>query len=353
MIKLLLRLFAALSLVVVPTAALAQTSGGFSGGAVLTAAGLNAAFSAKQDYPLGAFTGTSSSSNCLAVGRAGTTNPALQVDCSTASSATGVKIKAAAAAGGVAISVNSSGSNEPLTIDAKGTGTITLGGTSSGAVSIPRPTTLTGATSTAALTANGANNSAGYAALFAGQYTGAGGANTIIVADANNTTGASIALYGDGVTTPNKFIKANGGHLKVVNSGYSVNIVDLTDGGVLTASGGLLAIGQSGVGYSTGAGGTVTQGTSRTTGVTLNKVSGQITLFSAAGSATPFTFVVTNSSVAATDTVSIGVNKAATDHYRCFAEPGAGSFDVTCTDETGTTTETPTINYNVVKGSSS
>lgn len=75
---------------------------------------------------------TSSSANALAVGRQGTTSPALNVDASTASSATGLNIKAAAAAGGVAVSAISSGTNENLTIDAKGSGTITLAGTSTG-----------------------------------------------------------------------------------------------------------------------------------------------------------------------------------------------------------------------------
>lgn len=75
---------------------------------------------------------TSNNANALAVGANGTTNPVLQVDDSTASVATGLKIKGAAAAGGLALSVISSGSNENLSIDAKGTGTITFGGTSSG-----------------------------------------------------------------------------------------------------------------------------------------------------------------------------------------------------------------------------
>lgn len=81
---------------------------------------------------------TSASANALAVGLAGSTNPAFQVDASTASSATGVKVKSAAAAGGLALSVISSGTNEALTIDAKGSGTITLGGTSTGAVIVGR-----------------------------------------------------------------------------------------------------------------------------------------------------------------------------------------------------------------------
>lgn len=75
---------------------------------------------------------TSTSANALAVGPSGTTNPTLQVDASTASAATGLKVKSAAAAAGLALSVVSSGTNEALTIDAKGSGTITLAGTSTG-----------------------------------------------------------------------------------------------------------------------------------------------------------------------------------------------------------------------------
>jgi hypothetical protein len=68
----------------------------------------------------------------FSVGSSGTVNPALQVDTSAASSATGVKIKSAATAGGVAVSAISPGTNENLTIDAKGSGTITLGSISNG-----------------------------------------------------------------------------------------------------------------------------------------------------------------------------------------------------------------------------
>lgn len=71
---------------------------------------------------------TSTSANALAVGPAGTTNPAFNVDASTASAATGINVKAAAAGAGVAESVLSSGTNESLTIDAKGTDSITLNG---------------------------------------------------------------------------------------------------------------------------------------------------------------------------------------------------------------------------------
>lgn len=84
--------------------------------------------------------GTVSNANALTVGRQGSTNPAFNVDTATASSATGIKVTAAAAAGGVAVAATSSGTNESVTIDAKGTGTITLNGTATGAVLLPSGT---------------------------------------------------------------------------------------------------------------------------------------------------------------------------------------------------------------------
>jgi hypothetical protein len=81
---------------------------------------------------------TVASSNALAVGPAGTTNPSFNVDTSTASAATGLNVKSAAAAGGLALTVTSSGTNESLTIDAKGSGSISLNSAvaSTGAVAI-------------------------------------------------------------------------------------------------------------------------------------------------------------------------------------------------------------------------
>jgi hypothetical protein len=114
----------------------------------------------------------------------------------------------------------------------------------------------------------------------------------------------------------------------------------------LLASTGLL-------GYTTGAGGTVTQLTSRTTAVSLNKTTGAITLFSAAGSATPATFTVNNSTVAATDTVQV-VQKSGTDLYDLkVTAVRNGSFDITFNTTGGTTTEQPVFNFTVLKGATS
>lgn len=68
---------------------------------------------------------TSTSANALAVGAGGTTNPAINVDASTGSSATGLNIKSAASGSGIALSALG-GTNEPITINTKGTGAITF-----------------------------------------------------------------------------------------------------------------------------------------------------------------------------------------------------------------------------------
>ena len=118
----------------------------------------------------------------------------------------------------------------------------------------------------------------------------------------------------------------------------------------LTATGTIVSTGTAGVGYATGAGGTVTQATSRTTGVTLNKTTGAITLVSAAGSATAATFTVTNSTVAATDVIILN-QKSGTDLYDLMVTAVAlGSFNITFRTTGGSTTETPVFNFAVIKG---
>ncbi|TIN83093.1 hypothetical protein [Mesorhizobium sp.] len=115
--------------------------------------------------------------------------------------------------------------------------------------------------------------------------------------------------------------------------------------------GAVLSSGGGGVGYTTGAGGAVTQATSRTTGVTLNKTSGAITMFTAAGSATPASFTVTNSTVAATDTIILNIKSGASNTYFYFVTAvAAGSFVITFWTTGGTTSDTPVINFNVIKG---
>jgi hypothetical protein len=127
-------------------------------------------------------------------------------------------------------------------------------------------------------------------------------------------------------------------------------VLGAATGTSLTVTGAVVSTGTTGVGYASGAGGTVAQSSSRTTGVTLNKTTGAITLVSAAGSATAATFTVTNSTVAATDVIILN-QKSGTDLYDLMVTAVAtGSFNITFRTTGGTTTETPTFNFAVIKG---
>ena len=79
---------------------------------------------------------TNASTGALAVGANGATNPVFLIDTNTASVATGVKITGAATGTAVAVVAIGSGTDESLTLNAKAAGTISIGGVSTGRVSL-------------------------------------------------------------------------------------------------------------------------------------------------------------------------------------------------------------------------
>lgn len=101
----------------------------------------------------GATTITTTSAAGLTVGRQGATAPVLKIDASAATVATGLSIAGAAAASGVAVAAISSGTDESLTIDAKGSGTVSLNVTGTGNIVLGRAATGVSASLTGALTA--------------------------------------------------------------------------------------------------------------------------------------------------------------------------------------------------------
>jgi hypothetical protein len=117
----------------------------------------------------------------------------------------------------------------------------------------------------------------------------------------------------------------------------------------IDSSGNVLVTSVGGLGYGTGSGGAVTQLTSRTTGVTLNKTNGTITMFSAAGSATAATFTVTNSTVAATDVIHLSQKSGTNLYVLLVTAVAAGSFNVTFYTTGGTATDAPVFNFAVIK----
>jgi hypothetical protein len=117
----------------------------------------------------------------------------------------------------------------------------------------------------------------------------------------------------------------------------------------IDASGNVLVTGAGGLGYGTGSGGAVTQITSRTTGVTLNKTNGAITLFTATGALSATTFTVTNSTVAATDVIHV-CQKSGTNLYSILVTAvAAGSFNITFYTTGGVASDAPVFNFAVIK----
>ena len=87
---------------------------------------------------------TSADADGFTVGANGATNPVLKVDTSTASVATGVSITGAATGTAVAIAAIGSATDESLSVNAKAAGTIAIGNTSTGLVSIATASSSSG-----------------------------------------------------------------------------------------------------------------------------------------------------------------------------------------------------------------
>jgi len=112
------------------------------------------------------------------------------------------------------------------------------------------------------------------------------------------------------------------------------------------------------IGYSSAAQGTVTQATSKSTGVTLNKSAGQITMNNAALAAgAAVSFVLTNSTISANDTIIVNVASNTTGSlagaYTTYVSYlAAGSALITLRNLTAATSysEAVVINYAIIHG---
>jgi hypothetical protein len=126
----------------------------------------------------------------------------------------------------------------------------------------------------------------------------------------------------------------------------------------IDTSGNVLVTSAAGLGYGTGAGGTVTQATNKATAVTLNKPTGQITTSNAALAAnTTVGFNVNNSLVTTSDTVLItlaGPSVANVNAYNIWCAAYSGIFAIFVRNVTGgSLSEAIAINFTVIKGATS
>lgn len=201
------------------------------------------------------------------------------------------------------------------------------GGTFTGAVSVPAAATGAQAPQVQEVVKKAGDTLTGVLGVVAGTAAAPGIA---VSGDANT------GIYSPGAD-----------QLAVATGGVLALSVEAT-GGVLARSGGM--------GYGTGAGGTVTQGTSKTTAVTLNKPSGRITMHNAALAAgASVVFVVNNTAVTQYDVVVLnGIWTAVNPtSYRIEIDriTSSGTFHVRVTNiSAGSLSEALAINFAVIKG---
>ena len=114
------------------------------------------------------------------------------------------------------------------------------------------------------------------------------------------------------------------------------------------------------IGYSSAAQGTVTQATDKSTGVTLNKSAGRITMKNAAlAGATAVSFILTNSLISANDVIIVNVGSNTTGSalgaYTTYVSYlAAGSCLITLRNLTAATSysEAVIINFAIIHGAS-
>lgn len=156
-----------------------------------------------------------------------------------------------------------------------------------------------------------------------------------------------------GLTTTNGGnLRLSGNTLSSTNTNGNINLTPNGTGQVLTTAP---------LGYGTGAGGTVTQLTSRTTGVTLDKITGEIVLF--AGSIAGHEadeFTLTNSLIGANDVIMLCIKSGAAAATRKYYQVHAvavsagscvisvGNIDNASIPSAGT--ESPVIQFVILKG---
>jgi len=178
-----------------------------------------------------------------------------------------------------------------------------------------------------------------------------GGTNppTAVFSHITPSSGTAYSIEDNGKMTFNSGLEIAGGTL-ILNNGVS-----LTSSALITTSSSITSSSSAaGIGYTTNAGGAVTQATSRTTPVTIDRVSGAITTHNASLSAgAEASFTVSNSRVAATDTVIISTRSGQTagTSIAVVTAVANGSFQITLTNLHASTADTGAmiINFAIFK----
>jgi hypothetical protein len=188
-----------------------------------------------------------------------------------------------------------------------------------------------------------------------------------ILALKNTTNAQTFRVYGDG--TKYAYLTHDGTNASLLTSGAGILTVGTAGASVLqfmtagantwqisTTGNYLSAQAAASFGFATGAGGTVTQATSKATTVVLSRPTGEITMNAAALAAdTTVSFTLTNTVIAVGDFVLCQHVSAGTQAaYTCTAVAGAGSATVNVRNHTpGSLSEAIVIKFVVIKAATS
>ena len=125
----------------------------------------------------------------------------------------------------------------------------------------------------------------------------------------------------------------------------------------INSSGNVLVTNPAGLGYGAGSGGTVTQATDKSTGVTLNKPSGRITMVNTSLAAnTNVFFILTNSTISTGDLVLVNIldNAAPKSYQACAEYSRPGYVSIMLRNTTGASlSEDVVLTFAVIKGANS
>jgi hypothetical protein len=228
-------------------------------------------------------------------------------------------------------------------------------------------TGLTTVTATGAITFNTTTNNQSYTTTSTGTITiSSGTTGSISNMSISGSTGSFTTLTASSTVTlspanANVLLQPTGTGVVTIGPATLGTINNMSVGATtastgafttVTASTSVLSPGTGGIGYSTGAGGTVTQGTSKATAVSLSKITGQITMNGAAlAAATIVSFTLTNTTIAATDFVLVQHSSVGTlGGYTCTATPAAGSATIYVRNNTaGSLSEAIVLQFVVIK----
>lgn len=182
-----------------------------------------------------------------------------------------------------------------------------------------------------------------------------GGVTKFNVTKAGNTTVAG-TLDVTGATTLTGALTAAAGAFTTLSASSASTLT----GAVTFKSSAKSDSASAGIGYATGAGGAVTQLTSRTTGVTLDKICGTITLVAGTISGHEADeFVLTNSTIAANDVVIVSIKSGLAAGTAKYYHVGVTAVNTgQCTISVGNIdngtipaagTDTPVLSFAVIK----